>query len=469
MASAWDRFTLSGFSPSHWRGASVLYRLVGLFGTWRQGSALLQWADAIAAIFISIIFVFGPFVTTTLIGIWLLALALYWAILTVTDPERPTLTPIHLLVLLYWGIASVAVAFSPVKAAAFGGWVKLTLYLIFFAATSRVLRSPRLTNWIIVTLLLLSLVVSGYGIRQELFGAEQLATWNDPTSELAGDTRAYSYLGNPNLLAAYLLPLIALSLAAVFVWQGWLPKLLAVTTVLVNTACMYFTDSRGGWIGMLALLGAFFLLSYLWWRDALPPFWRKWLLPMVLGGFGAFILVAVLAVEPLRLRVMSIFAGREDSSNNFRMNVWAAVIDMIRDRPLIGIGPGNSAFNKIYPLYMSPRFSALSAYSVYLETAIETGLIGLSVFLWLIIVTINQGVRQLQRFRAVNNLHGFWSIAAIAGMVGLLAHGLVDTVWYRPQVNTLWWSMVALIASQYQPMQVDRQERHHKMMDNQYN
>ena len=33
----------------------------------------------------------------------------------------------------------------------------------------------------------------------------------------------------------------------------------------------------------------------------------------------------------------------------------------------------------------------------------------------------------------------------------MLGHGLVDTVWYRPQVNTLWWLMIALIASYYQP------------------
>jgi putative inorganic carbon (HCO3(-)) transporter len=42
-------------------------------------------------------------------------------------------------------------------------------------------------------------------------------------------------------------------------------------------------------------------------------------------------------------------------------------------------------------------------------------------------------------------------MAAIAAMLGMLAHGLFDTVWYRPEVNTLWWLMVALVASYYQP------------------
>ncbi|MGH2416026.1 MAG: O-antigen ligase family protein, partial [Microcystaceae cyanobacterium] len=205
----------------------------------------------------------------------------------------------------------------------------------------------------------------------------------------------------------------------------------------------------GGWIGMVALLCTFLLLLYYWNRGSLSPFWRTWLLPSVLGTLAALLLLALLFVEPLRLRVLSIFAGRGDSSNNFRLNVWSAVLEIIRDRPLIGIGPGNNAFNKIYPLYMQPRYSALSAYSIWLETAVETGLIGFSCFVWLLGVTITQGVRQIGRDRLNRNPQGFWLMAAIAGMVGILSHGFVDTVWYRPEINTLWWLMVALIASRY--------------------
>ncbi len=451
MNSVWDQFTLSSFSPYRWLNGSYIYRIVGLLSQWRQGSLLLEWGEPLGALLISIVFIFGPFITTSLIGVWLIALAGYWGLLTLSDQGKPGITPIHLMVMLYWGMAATAVAFSPVKTAALSGLIKLSLYLFFFLICARILRSPRLTNWLITVVLLIGLVVSSYGVRQNFFGVEQLATWNDPTSELAQATRVYSYLGNPNLLCAYLFPAIALSMGAVFVWRGWLPKTLALTMVLANSACLYFTGSRGGWIGMMALLGVFMLLLFFWFRDFLPTFWRKWLLPLVFGGFAGFILLAVITVEPLRLRVMSIFAGREDSSNNFRMNVWMAVIDMIRDYPITGIGPGNAAFNSVYPRYMSPKYSALSSYSIFLETAVEMGLIGLGIFLWLIVVTVNQGVKQMQRLRLEKNPQGIWLIAVIAGMAGILAQGLVDTVWYRPQINTLWWFLVALIASQYQP------------------
>ncbi len=462
MNSTWDLVTLSYFSPKTWLSASYVYRIVGLFSDWRSSSFLLRFGEAIGALLISLIFIFGPFITTGLIGVWLIAITGYWGILTLSDREKPGFSPIHLFVFLYWGISAIAVALSPVKAAALSGLIKLTLYLVFFVFCARILRSPRLTNWLITVVLGIGLVVGSYGIRQQIFGVEQLATWNDPTSELAGATRVYSYLGNPNLLSAYLLPAIALGVAAFFVWQGFAPKLLAITITLVNTACLYFTGSRGGWIAMLALVGTFLLLFFVWFKNNLSPFWRKWLLPLVFGILGGLMFAAIVSVDSLRIRVMSIFVGRQDSSNNFRINVWMAVLDMIRDRPLIGIGPGNSAFNKIYPLYMSPKYSALSAYSVLLETAVETGLIGLSIFIWLLVITVNQGVQQIQNLRDKNNPAGIWLIAAIAAMAGLMAQGLFDTVWYRPQVNTLWWFLVALIASQYQPKSSVNQVKNEK-------
>jgi putative inorganic carbon (HCO3(-)) transporter len=171
------------------------------------------------------------------------------------------------------------------------------------------------------------------------------------------------------------------------------------------------------------------------------------------------LLVAIQLDESIRLRVFRLFVGRGDSSNNFRMNVWASVVEMIRDRPILGIGPGNNAFNKVYPQYMRPRFSALSAYSIFLEVLVETGFIGFACFLWLLVVTFNQGVQQLRRMRALANPDGFWLIGAIAAMTGILSHGFVDTVWYRPEINTLWWLMVAIIASYYsvQPSAVSEQ------------
>lgn len=456
MNSVWQRFTLSSLPLKEYFASSYVHRsLVGLLSSWRQTSVLLQWGDVIAAAFLSLIYALAPFASSTLVGLLLVACVGFWLLLTLSDEVTPTnvssVTPIHFLVLLYWGVAAVATALSPVKKAALNDLGTLTLYLLLFVLCARVLRSPRLRSWIIALYLHVSLIVSVYGLRQWFFGATALATWVDPESPLSKTTRVYSYLGNPNLLAGYLLPAVILSLVAIFAWQSWARRLLALTMLIVNTACLILTFSRGGWIGLVVSILTVMALLVYWNSVEMPRFWRTWSLPIVLGGLIGVLVLAMIFIEPLRLRVFSIFADRKDSSNNFRRNVWDAVFEMIRDRPILGIGPGHNSFNQVYPLYQRPRYTALSAYSILFEVTVETGFVGLACFLWLIIVTFNTAFLQVRRLRQLKSVEGFWLIGAIAILLGMLAHGTVDTVWYRPEVNTLWWLIVGLIASYWTP------------------
>ncbi|QFS43277.1 ictB, putative inorganic carbon (hco3(-)) transporter [Nostoc sphaeroides CCNUC1] len=457
MNLVWQRFTLSSLPLKEYLATSYVHRfLVGLLSSWRQTSVLIGWGDAIATALLSLVYALAPFASSTLVGLLLVACVAFWLLLTLSDQVTPanvsSVTPIHLLVLLYWGVAAVATALSPVKKAALNDLGTLTLYLLLFALCARILRSPRLRSWIIILYLHVSLIVSVYGLRQWFFGATALATWVDPESPLSKTTRVYSYLGNPNLLAGYLLPAVIFSLVAIFAWQSWIKKALALTMLIVNTACLILTFSRGGWIGLVVAVLAVMTLLVYWKSVEMPRFWRTWSIPIVLGGLIGVLILAVIFIEPVQIRVLSIFADRKDSSNNFRRNVWDAVFEMIRDRPIFGIGPGHNSFNQVYPLYQRPRYTALSAYSILLEVAVETGFVGLACFLWLIIVTFNTAFLQMRRLRRLRNVEGFWLIGAIAILLGMLAHGTVDTVWYRPEVNTLWWLIVALIASYWTPL-----------------
>ncbi len=477
----WNGLTLATVPLQAWAGSSYLYKWVGALRSWRNSSQLMRHADLIGGILLILVFGLAPFVPNSLTGLLLAACGGWWFLLTLSDdraitasvttptPDQapePTpawtetlnrvqlhlgLTPIHLLVLLYWGVTAIATALSPVRKAAIPGLAKFTLFLFGFALMARVLRSPQLRNWVITLYLHVALLVSSYGLRQWFFGAEALATWVDPTSPLSKTTRVYSYLGNPNLLAGYLLPAMVLSAVAIFAWRGWMPKLLAIVMFGVNTACLLVTFSRGGWIGMVLALFVLAVLLVDWWSVHLPRLLRRLALPLVFGGSVAVVAIAIVFVAPVRDRVLSMFMGRGDTSNNFRINVWIAVLEMIRAYPILGIGPGNVAFRQVYVLFQRPKFNALGAYSIILEIAVETGAIGLVCFLWLLLVTISQGIRQLRRLRETGNPEAFWLIGAIATVVGMVGHGLVDTVWFRPEVNTLWWLMVATIASYYRP------------------
>jgi putative inorganic carbon (HCO3(-)) transporter len=457
MNLVWERLTLSSLPLKEYLSSSYLHKfLVGLLKPWRQSSIFIQWGDIIAVGLLSLVYGLAPFVSSTLMGLLLVACVGLWLLLTLSDDytsvNAPTATPIHLLVLLYWSIAAISTALSPVKKAALGDLQTLTLYLLLFVLCARVLRVARFRSWLITLYLHISLIVSVYGLRQWFFGAKALATWVDPESPLAKTTRVYSYLGNPNLLAGYLLPAVILSLVAIVAWPGWIRKSLALTMFVVNATVLILTFSRGGWIALLVGLLTIAVLLFYWWSIEIPKFWRTWSLPILLGTVVGLLIIGLIFVEPFRVRIVSIFADRKDSSNNFRKNVWESVFQMIRDRPIIGIGPGHGAFNKVYPLYQHPKFTALSAYSVFLETIVETGFLGFTCFMWLIVVALNTGYLQLSRLRKTKNMEGLWLMGAIAAIIGLLTQGLFDTVFYRPEVNTLWWLMMALIASYWQPL-----------------
>jgi putative inorganic carbon (HCO3(-)) transporter len=243
--------------------------------------------------------------------------------------------------------------------------------------------------------------------------------------------RIYSTLGNPNLLGGYLLPLLPLAVVALLRWRGLASRAFALTTLVLGFVALVLTYSRGAWMGMVASLAVLVLLLVLRRIRHWPPLWRR-LAPLLLLLGGAAVLVVVVSqVEPLRVRVLSLLAGREDSSNNFRMNVWAAALRMVQDRPWLGIGPGNNAFNLIYPLYQEPKFNALSAYSIPLELAVEAGVPGLLAGLGLYLSALRSGLAQASgpASRALP------AMASVAVFVGLGVQGLTDTIFFRPEVQ----------------------------------
>jgi putative inorganic carbon (HCO3(-)) transporter len=145
---------------------------------------------------------------------------------------------------------------------------------------------------------------------------------------------------------------------------------------------------------------------------------------------------------------MSLFAGWEHSSNAFRLNVWRSSWNMFLDNWWIGVGPGNQAFRLAYGLYMRSGFDALGTYCVPLEIAVECGVVGLAVFGMLVGSVL---ARAHETFWASDDPAVRWLASGMAAAIlGMMAHGLVDTVFYRPQVQLLFWIMVAGVVALHQ-------------------
>ena len=117
---------------------------------------------------------------------------------------------------------------------------------------------------------------------------------------------------------------------------------------------------------------------------------------------------------------------------------------MFLDNPIFGIGLGSQNFREIYGLYMRTGFDALGTYSVPLEIAVETGLLGLISFFAILFIACYRAVIFLKSAgtRAETKLLVFSMLVLIAL---LMTHGLIDTIFYRPQVQMLFWFALAVI------------------------
>ncbi|HEY9766623.1 MAG TPA: O-antigen ligase family protein, partial [Chroococcales cyanobacterium] len=331
----------------------------------------------------------------------------------------------------------VAVGASPYLAASIKGFAKLAIYWLAFATFLWNLRGKKAV-FLIGALFAAVLLESLLGVYQYHIRVAPLALWEDADATVQL-TRVFGTLRNPNLLAGYLLPVIPLGLAGFFHFPNKVFKGFALSTGLLAILCLGFTFSRGGYVGLLVEVLLLGLLGGIALWQRLDPSKKKWLL--IGGGLGmAFLFLLIFQLPGIHERLLSIVATREHSSNSFRLNVWSAVFHMIRDNWLFGIGIGNGAFTKAYPLYMISGFEALAAYNIFLEAMVEAGIFGLLAFLWLLLAGFARSL-----LFAFKGQERFWAAGLGASLLGLMAHGMVDTVFFRPSVQLLFWLLLALI------------------------
>ncbi|MBU6453838.1 MAG: O-antigen ligase family protein [Cyanobacteria bacterium REEB67] len=350
------------------------------------------------------------------------------------------------LVLGYFGANVIAAFASHYLPESFKGLSKVAVYILtYFFLTASLQGSRRKLGGAWVVTLLTGFAVSLYGLYQYKIGVAPLATWEDPTVD-SKETRVFSTLGNPNLLAGYLIPMVpvafSLSLCAFFIKSKmkWPAAFFGFALTAVIAAATWLTGSRGGYLSLAAMAGAFALAALAYLLRHKP----KLVLPSLLGIL-LLLVAGVAAVHFLapsyEQRITSIFAGSAHSSNAYRQYVWRASLRMFEDNWWFGVGPGNTAFRLAYGLYMESGFDALGTYCVPLEVGVECGIIGLFFFAALIVNAF--ACAHIAFWRADDKVGTLLAIGLAAALVGLMTQGMVDTVFYRPQVHFIFWLVIA--------------------------
>lgn len=414
-----------------------------------ENSLFLQCIDKL--IFVSILAVIAASTVMSSDTIGFLALVtifLTFIKLITKKGEKFEPNSFELWLLIYFMIVVVSLAGSTLFALSLKGFMKTVTYLGFYISTAHFLKNN--TSKIPYLLAAIGLCVSFEGIvgfLQNFSQVEEISTWQDVSNLNPEDvmTRVYGTLKpyNPNLLGGYFVAGIPalFGISAYFaVIKKYKSAIASVLLTLISVAALFLTGCRGAYIGCMVIFAGIFLISakYLWKN------YKNLYLSFIVGCFALFT-AAILAVSSLRARVLSIFAMRQDSSNSFRFNVYHSSLEMFKDNWLLGIGVGNKNFREIYGLYMRTGFDALSAYNIFLETAVESGIFALIAFLGFLFTLIKNSVKFIHKSKNIQNV--IFISTALISICAVMVHGFVDTVFFRPQIQFVFWTMTAIVSS----------------------
>ena len=164
-----------------------------------------------------------------------------------------------------------------------------------------------------------------------------------------------------NTFAASLVTVLGPAIALMISSRTWLQRGLAAAAAALILHTTFLTFSRGAMIGLIAVGVTAFVI--------MPK------RPKYIGALLLTCLIAARFIGPqLAERYATTFASAEerDGSAESRLDLWKDCIEVIKEYPVLGVGPAN--WRVIVASYGWPE--GKSAHSLWMETAAEVGILG---------------------------------------------------------------------------------------------
>lgn len=411
--------------------------------------------DRIAFLVLLVLLFSAIFSSSDIMGALALLFGFLMIFKTIFSNEKINLKlkPFEKGLLVYFIIVTISLFASTLFKLSFHGYIKTFIYILFFYCAGIFFKtnSSKIPSIILFIAGLMSFE-SVIAILQNMGGVVEISGWQDMTNINPEQviSRAYGTLQpyNPNLLAGYLLCGLSSLVYLILVNLKQGKKRIALVflaLLLINLIAIIDTGCRGAYLGFLFFFPVLFLALIYYAKTqlgGLSNIKKRYKNLTIAGIIG--MLLFIITNPALIKRFESIFALRADSSISFRLNVYEAVIKMFLDNPFLGIGVGNQNFREIYGLYMKTGYDALGSYCVPLEIAVESGIFALISFIIFLILVIKHCLKVcLNDKKAINSK--VLALSIILLIAATMGHGLFDTIWFRPQLQFLFWTFIAIL------------------------
>lgn len=368
--------------------------------------------------------VFNHLLVTVILGGWLLR-----SLLRSGSGSLPK-TPLDWPLLFWLAVQLLAAALSIYPRFSFEGlWQPLTHALAFYLIVD--------LRWTYGRQFVRALYLTGAVVC--LVGLIEFASWYFGLPLLAGFQQGWPQIGGlldltppywyrlnftlngATSLSAYLALLIPPALALRLSSEDKDERQALLAWLILAVVVEGLTFSRGGVLALGVSLPVFFLGGWLLKR----PGWQSTLslLPakVVWGGLGLLLLAGLAGAGLLQQRLAD-----HGSGDQVRLSLWQSAARMALDRPLTGVGP--KLYGRALREYRDPaqaRDQITTAHNLYLNTAAETGLLGLLAGGWLL-GALAVAARRTWRARP-DPAARLRLLGVAAALLGFGAQSMVDT------------------------------------------
>lgn len=280
--------------------------------------------------------------------------------------------------------------------------------------------------WRVVdALVLAATLVSFIGLYQYFFTADII------TAE--GVRRVRGLYGSPNNLSLFLDRIVPVLAAVVLFARQHRRRIAYALCSLPVLLCLYLTYSRGAWL--LGLPAAALFIGLLRGRKAL------WMSLAVIG---------VIALSLLPLVGTERFTSLLDTQGGttfFRLKLWQASLNMIKDHPFFGVGLDNFLYQYRTRYVLPEAWQELDLshpHNIVLDYWTRLGIPGVVALVWLEGAFFVKGLRLYRRLPGRDEQA--LALGLMASMVACLAHGLIDNSYFLVDLAFVFFITAGIVA-----------------------
>jgi len=351
--------------------------------------------------------------------------------------KRSNIGGVDIALMAFLLASFLSACFARYQEFAWAGFADAVRWVVIFFLISRIVTNSWRLRVFVFLLLLLNLKLAQFVIRsyfaQRAFGRSEEFLSRHGVG--AGSTGFFGNAGDLGVAMCVVWPL------AGFLFFGErrkFPRLLLLVSSMFFLAAILLCGSRG------ALVAAAVTALAACVRNPRRLAATVMVLVLVLG-----VLFFLPAANKERLR--SALDWENDPTASIRIELWRSGLKVIRDHPIIGVGPWN--FNRTYAEYYAssePNPAPWAPHSIYLQALSELGLVGTVplLVLWVLPLRLNARTRKHLLASGLAGPRSFEYCLAVGldlALVGFLVSGAFLTVLYYPHL----WILLGLSVGLY--------------------